>query len=121
MCQYSYYKPNDIKIYCRYTNTICIYPMYCDKINKWKVSNRGEKCMLKDKELIKIPKGANKVRFEKHNQLYVEYQDMVITIENPYDYVPYFVYLIKLKEEFYIKGFEPKIEKINTKIIENKK
>ncbi|MDD4804718.1 MAG: hypothetical protein PHN69_06165 [Candidatus Pacebacteria bacterium] len=78
--------------------------------------------MLKDKKVIKIPNNANRVRFEKRNQLYVEYKNMVVTVQNPYDYVPEFVYLVKIKEDFYIKGFEPKkieIKKEEKKLTNN--
>lgn len=122
MCQHSYYKPNDIRIYCKHTDLFCMYSMYCDKINKWKVNDRGANCMLKDKKVIKTPNNANRVRFEKRNQLYVEYKNMVVTVQNPYDYVPEFVYLVKIKEDFYIKGFEPKkieIKKEEKKLTNN--
>lgn len=122
MCQHSYYKSNsdDIKIYCRHEGqTICLYSMYCDLLGKWKVNeNREEYCILRDKPIIKIPNDANWVRFEKSNKLYIEYQDMVVTIANPYDYIPDFVYLVEIGNELYIKGFEPK--KVEVKVKEVK-
>lgn len=51
------------------------------------------------------------VRFESKGKLYVEYNDRVIKIANPFDYVPEAIELVRVENELYIKGFEPKIEK----------
>lgn len=48
------------------------------------------------------------VRFIKNGFLYVDVNDFVIKIKNPYDYEPNFVELVKYCGEYYIKNFVPK-------------
>ena len=58
------------------------------------------------------------VRFESKGKLYVEYNDRVIKMANPFDYTPDAVELVQVENELYIKGFEPKIEKVQEEKIE---
>lgn len=51
---------------------------------------------------------GNKVRFEKDGNLYVEYKNTVLIFKNPFDYVPDGVELVRVENELYIKGCEPK-------------
>ena len=48
------------------------------------------------------------VRFVKNGYLYVDVDDFVVKIKNPYDYEPNFVELVKYCGEYYIKNFVPK-------------
>lgn len=52
--------------------------------------------------------GQYKVLFEKRGLLYVELDsNTVIQVKNQLQTVPQSVDLIKIKDEYYIKGFEP--------------
>lgn len=56
--------------------------------------------------------GQYKVLFEKRGLLYVELDsNTVIQVKNQLQTVPQSVNLIKIKDEYYIKGFEPKKSK----------
>ena len=72
-----------------------------------------------------IPTNTNKVRFEKRGKLFIEVENFVIELDNPYDYIPQYVELIKQKGEYFIKGFESKtreeIKKSTKTIIAEKK
>lgn len=56
-----------------------------------------------------------KVRFVKNNKLFVEVDDFVIEVLNPYDYEPNVVELVEVDGVYYVKGFEPKKEIKKTK------
>ena len=53
------------------------------------------------------------VRFVKNGYLYVDVDDFVVKIKNPYDYEPKNVDIIKVEGEYYIKGFAPNRIKLN--------
>ena len=65
-----------------------------------------EYCKIR-KESVVVPDGKNKVRFEKNGKLFVELEDSVITVDNPFDEVPQFVEIVAKNNEYYIKGYEP--------------
>lgn len=98
---------------------ICPMVYRCQEQHKWRPLKGMEICYLVDKhERNKIMKnGKNVVRFVKSGQLYVELYDkdgnveMVVTIPNPYDYEPKEVEVVKVKDDYFVKGFEPKEEK----------
>lgn len=104
MCKNSYYKNS--KPHCKHTKELCAYVKWCPIEDRWEVSERCTLCKLYN-EII-IPKGMNKVRFVKNNNLYIELEDSVIKLPNPFDYEPEFVGLTQVKDNWYIKGFEPK-------------
>ena len=108
MCINSYYKNS--KPYCKHTNDICGFVKWCPKENRWIVSERSDLCKMYNKPVVKIPKGMNRVRFVKNNNLYIELEDSVIKLPNPFDYEPEMVTLVNVMNNWYIKGFEPKIE-----------
>ena len=62
-----------------------------------------------------LKKGEYLVLFESHGLLYVEYGDNVFRFDNPFDHVPESVELVKVDNELYIKGFEPKVEAVEEK------
>ena len=64
----------------------------------------------------------NKVRFESKGMLYVEYGDNVIKVPNPFgDDIPAGVELVEVNNEYYVKGYEPKVEKKEKPAKKNKK
>ena len=66
-------------------------------------TNSQDSCVLREKK--EIPEGYCNVRFEKKGKLYVDYENRVIAVVNPYDIVPDYVKIgIRRKSgEFYVK------------------
>ena len=60
--------------------------------------------------MAELKKGEYPVLFESKGLLYVEYNDNVFKFVNPFDEVPSSVELVKVGNELYIKGCEPKVE-----------
>ena len=59
-----------------------------------------------------MKQGKYKVLYEKRGMLYIELnQDTSIAIPNPFNNVPSGVDVVKIKDKYYIKGYEPKVEK----------
>ena len=54
-----------------------------------------------------MPTNSNKVRFIKNNKLFVEVNDFVVEIANPFDYEPEYVALVNVDGEYFVKGYEP--------------
>ena len=61
--------------------------------------------------MSELKKGEYLVLFESRGLLYVEYNDNVFKFQNPFDYTPKSVDLVRVDNELYIKGFEPKPKK----------
>lgn len=61
------------------------------------------------------------VLFESKGLLYVEYNDTVLKFQNPFEDVPNSVSLVKVDNELYIKGFEPKSKAESSKKESKKK
>ena len=72
-----------------------------------------EKCPLRQvwEEDLTLKTNEYKVRFCIRNTLFVEIDNGVIEIVNPYDYNPKTVELVKVLGTYYVKGFEPKKKK----------
>ena len=93
----------------------CPMIRFCSKVNDIiNVDNVESKCTIykneEDKSYMK--QGKYKVLYEKRGMLYIELnQDTSIVISNPFNNVPSGVDVVKIKDEYYIKGYEPKIEK----------
>lgn len=81
---------------CIITHDVCPYMYYCDKIRAYKPS-MSMPINCKIQERAKMPKGAYKVRDERKGWLYVDYKDITIKVKNPFDHVPQYVYVQKLK------------------------
>lgn len=60
--------------------------------------------------MFELRKDEYKVAFESKGMLYVEYGDNILKFKNPFDDVPQKVQLVRVDNELYIKGFEPKVE-----------
>jgi hypothetical protein len=105
MCPYVYYKDENGRSYlfCKKSNDICPFSRFCRTQNKVIPTNSQDNCLLRTKK--EVPEGCCNVRFEKKGKLYVDYEDRVIVVVNPYDIVPDYVKIgIRRKSgEFYVK------------------
>lgn len=93
----------------RQDGNICPYVYWCNKIDDWRpLRDTQDTCKLRTND--DVPKSASVVRFEKKGKLYIENENSVIAIDNPFDFVPKYVTLMKGKNGvFYInkkKGFK---------------
>ena len=52
----------------------------------------------------------HKVRFESGGKLYVEVDDMVYKIDNPFDHTPQGVEIERVDGHVYVKGYASKVE-----------
>ena len=90
MCEYL------IENNCQITNTVCPFTYFCNKVNKWIPSKQMPlNCKVKDK--INIPKGYYKVRMERKGFLYIDIKGQTYKIKNPFEDIPLYVKVIKLK------------------------
>lgn len=96
--------------HCNKSGDICAFMRRCQNEHRWKPLESMKKCNLR-KEVNPMPKGMYKVRFELRGNLYVEMGDFVQEIENPYEYTPDFVDVVRVGGKYYVKGFAPKIKK----------
>jgi len=120
MCANAHYHPNDIRLYCKQTDNICVYQYYCPQVKKYKLNNREGGCIMYNKEKKTLNKNQYNVRFEKRGILFVEIDNYVQEFKNPYDYIPESVELARVNGEWFIKGFEPKIkEKSKKEVVED--
>lgn len=107
---------------CTILNEICPFQYRCNQINNWRNhGNLDKKCTIfkneGEKEYMK--QGEHKVLYEKRGRLYIELDmETSVVIANPFEgEIPIGVDLIKIKDEYFIKGFEPKTkELINEKM-----
>lgn len=101
MCPYAFKKinkeRNEEMIYCnKQENTICHLVYFCKSKNSWKpIRDTQNNCLIRLR--TSIPDGFNKVRFEKRGKLYVDIGNKTIMVDNPFDYVPDYVALRKVK------------------------
>lgn len=108
-------KNNRNYLYCDVSKEMCPLVRYC--ITKGKVvniDNYDKKCIIYKTEGDKtyMTQGKYKVLYEKRGMLYIELDyDTSIRVPNPFGSdIPKGVDLVKIKDEYYIKGYEPKIE-----------
>lgn len=107
------------KLICVETKEMCNFQYRCTQINNWRnYDNLENRCKIYkykgDKEYMK--QGQYKVLYEKRGKLYIELDyNTSITVINPFkiNEIPLGVDLVKIKNDYFIKGFEPKrFEKI---------
>ena len=84
----------------------------CSLEHKWLplATMNGCNIRLEKDTMLELRKDEYKVAFESKGMLYVEYGDNVFKFKNPFDDVPQKVQLVRVDNELYIKGFEPKVE-----------
>ncbi len=105
---------------CKITGELCPFVRKFPCIQQWKPLDSMERCLIR-KENERTNMENNKVRFEKKGKLFVEVDDFVIEINNPYDYCPDCVDVININDKYYIKGFEPKKIEMKKKINKEEK
>ena len=103
---------------CKKTGDICPLTRRCMNDMKWKPLNSMATCAYRLKE-EKMNKNEYKVRFAIKDKLYVEIDDYVKEIDNPFDTVPQKVELVWVEGEPYVKGYE--LKKITKKDKEENK
>ena len=88
---------------CKISLENCPYLYFCNKKMAYKESKAmPEDCPIKKRH--EMPKGYNKVVFERHGDLYIEVDNYTVIIKNPFNYVPEYVKLSKNKQgKWYIK------------------
>lgn len=95
MCEYR--KEN----ICNLTNLICPWSYWCGAISDYKERESYKTyCGILKKEENKVPDGYYKVEFEKRGFLYIEFNDSIIKVKNPFDEVPKFVKVKKTKTSY---------------------
>lgn len=115
-CKHSYNDGNSNYLYCNITNQICPLVRWCNDVGRViSINNYRENCIYyKNKEESMLQSnGSHKVRFVKRKLLYVELNDklnQIAKIDNPYDYEPFYVDIVQVGDNYYVKGFEPKVE-----------
>lgn len=101
---------------CIKSGEICPFMRRCNIEHTWLPIGSMNSCTLRQpKGVVELKDGEYIVRFEKNGSLYIEVDDYVICKKNPYDYVPTKVQMVKVDNEMYFKGFEPKVEKTEPK------
>lgn len=93
MCQYK------TENKCLLTNTICPWAYWCGAISGYKQreSYRVYCKILKDKIEQEKPDGYYKVNFERHGYLYINFNNEIIKVKNPFEDIPKFVKVKKTK------------------------
>lgn len=99
---------------CSKTGNICVFVRRKPCIMQWSPLESMVNCKLRKEEVV-MSDNEKKVRFVKNNKLFVEVDDFVIEVLNPYDYEPNVVELVEVDGVYYVKGFEPKKEIKKTK------
>jgi len=97
---------------CGKTNEVCPFMRRCSLERTWLPLASMKGCYIRqeEKRMAELKKGEYPVLFESKGLLYVEYNDNVFKFVNPFDEVPDGVELVKVGNELYIKGCEPKVE-----------
>lgn len=81
---------------CTITKTTCPYIYYCRQSDSWKPTKFMPK-ECKVKQNIQIPKGNYKVLFARKNKLYIQVDNEIIILQNPFNETPVYVKLLKTK------------------------
>lgn len=84
---------------CKATGNICPWAQWCGKLSVWKERAGSEKyCKYRKSE--PTPDGYYKVEFEKRGFLYINFQNEVIKVPNPFNDIPKFVKVKQLKNSY---------------------
>ena len=131
LCKYSI---EDIKLdnlgwnkrICTILNEICPFQYKCNQINNWRnYDNLEKKCTIYNKEREKeyMKQGKYKVLYENRGKLYIELNsETSIVVPNPFDKedIPKGVDLVKVDNEYFVDGFEPKKKEMFSDVVELK-
>lgn len=95
MCEYS---ENNI---CKLTKEVCPWMYFCDNLQIWRANNFMPKdCKVKNANVIKH-KGKYQVRNSRKNYIYVDIDGHTYKFENPFDFVPDYVDVVKQRNGQY--------------------
>lgn len=88
ICEYAEIDNSDEykRIQCKLKCGNCIYSTFCTVTQQYIHTDNYQECYIMNEQNKKrIPNGANYVRFIKNGFLYVEYNDSVVKIKNPFN------------------------------------
>ena len=88
LCEYAIPEEDEYKrLKCKLKNGgYCIYATFCNRLQRYiHIDNYQECYIMNDYNKKTIPQGANYVRFTKNGFLYVEFENGVIKVKNPFD------------------------------------
>ena len=110
---------------CTILNEICPFQYKCNQINNWRnYDNLEKKCTIYNKEREKeyMKQGKYKVLYENRGKLYIELDsETSIVVPNPFeDDIPKGVDLVKVDNEYFVEGFEPKKKEMFSDVVELK-
>lgn len=106
-CQFCIIAPFNDYCRCKKTGEICPFVRRCTNEMRWKPLNSMANCTYRLKE-EKMNKNEYNVRFALKGKLFVEIDNYVKEIDNPFDIIPKKVELVWVDDMPYIKGYEPK-------------
>ena len=110
---------------CTILNEICPFQYKCNQINNWRnYDNLEKKCTIYNKEREKeyMKQGKYKVLYENRGKLYIELDsETSIVVPNPFNEdIPKGVDLVKVDNEYFVDGFEPKKKEMFSDVVELK-
>ena len=110
---------------CTILNEICPFQYKCNQINNWRnYDNLEKKCTIYNKEREKeyMKQGKYKVLYENRGKLYIELDsETSIVVPNPFkEDIPLGVDLVKVNDEYFVEGFEPKKKEMFSDVVELK-
>lgn len=110
---------------CTILNEICPFQYKCNQINNWRnYDNLEKKCTIYNKEREKeyMKQGKYKVLYENRGKLYIELDsETSIVVPNPFkEDIPLGVDLVKVDNEYFVDGFEPKKKEMLSDVVELK-
>ena len=110
---------------CTILNEICPFQYKCNQINNWRnYDNLEKKCTIYNKEREKeyMKQGKYKVLYENRGKLYIELDsETSIVVPNPFkEDIPKGVDLVKVDNEYFVDGFEPKKKEMFSDVVELK-
>lgn len=110
---------------CTILNEICPFQYKCNQINNWRnYDSLEKKCTIYNKEREKeyMKQGKYKVLYENRGKLYIELDsETSIVVPNPFkEDIPKGVDLVKVDNEYFVDGFEPKKKEMFSDVVELK-
>ena len=110
---------------CTILNEICPFQYKCNQINNWRnYDSLEKKCTIYNKEREKeyMKQGKYKVLYENRGKLYIELDsETSIVVPNPFkEDIPKGVDLVKVDNEYFVEGFEPKKKEMFSDVVELK-
>lgn len=110
---------------CTILDEICPFQYKCNQINNWRnYDSLEKKCTIYNKEREKeyMKQGKYKVLYENRGKLYIELDsETSIVVPNPFkEDIPKGVDLVKVDNEYFVDGFEPKKKEMLSDVVEIK-